>query len=491
MKNNNTKHNIMKNLTLTILSFFLIHSYSNAAIVYTDVSPDKTLNNSFILIDLNNDGTDDISIDNWSDYANGMAYSEITLQHDKIEIVGLPTPNRTDDGSSSPHGFYVSINSSLNFINNSTITNSNAAIAFKGDGGENYTPWIGLLNKYVGFRIKSSTNQYHYGWIELSFSSEYVLTVHGYAYEDVANTPIITGDRGSTSNSPPTSIALTSSSIDENQPSGSIIGTLASADVNADDAHTYTLISGIGDDDNNSFTISNNELKSNEIFDYETKSFYSIRVKTDDGNGGTYEKQFTININDVNDAPTFLILVNLNGETDNTIDEGEPVGSIVAYIGVADDDEDDEHTFSFVQGTGDDDNDKFILESFALKSNAIFDFETQSIYSIRVKVDDGNGGTYEQQFTVFVNDIHNASLESIGTQSIQVFPNPASSTLHIQGTQPNSTVRLISPTGVVVHEQKNNSSNVIVNISDLSAGLYWLNVSDHNNTMIARMITIE
>ena len=54
MKNNNTKHNIMKNLTLTILSFFLIHSYSNAAIVYTDVSPDKTLNNSFILIDLNN-----------------------------------------------------------------------------------------------------------------------------------------------------------------------------------------------------------------------------------------------------------------------------------------------------------------------------------------------------------------------------------------------------------------------------------------------------
>jgi hypothetical protein len=186
-----------------------------------------------------------------------------------------------------------------------------------------------------------------------------------------------------------------------------------------------------------------------------------------------------------------LILVNLNGETDNTIDEGEPVGSIVAYIGVADDDEDDEHTFSFVQGTGDDDNDKFILESFALKSNAIFDFETQSIYSIRVKVDDGNGGTYEQQFTVFVNDIHNASLESIGTQSIQVFPNPASSTLHIQGTQPNSTVRLISPTGVVVHEQKNNSSNVIVNISDLSAGLYWLNVSDHNNTMIARMITIE
>ena len=491
MKNNNTKHNIMKNLTLTILSFFLIHSYSNAAIVYTDISPDKVLNNDYLEIDIDNDGTNDISIDNWSDYANGMAYAEIIMAHANIEIIGLPIPG-TGDGGSSVLNLNDMISPSAIFVSSSSVTNSNASIAFKGNGGVDFAPWIGKTHKYIGFSIRNTTtNLYHYGWIELSFSSEYVLTVHGYAYEDVANTSIKAGDIGGTSNNAPTDIALGNNTIDEGKSIGSSTGTFTTADADAGDAHTYSLVAGNGDDNNASFTINNNELKSNKIFNFETKSSYSIRVKTDDGNGGTFEKQFTININDVNDAPTFLILVNLNGETDNTIDEGEPVGSIVAYIGVADDDEDDEHTFSFVQGTGDDDNDKFILESFALKSNAIFDFETQSIYSIRVKVDDGNGGTYEQQFTVFVNDIHNASLESIGTQSIQVFPNPASSTLHIQGIQPNSTIRLISPTGVVVHEQKNNSSNAIVNISDLSAGLYWLNVSDHNNTMITRMITIE
>ena len=491
MKNNNTKHNIMKNLTLTILSFFLIHSYSNAAIVYTDISPDKVLNNDYLEIDIDNDGTNDISIDNWSDYANGMAYAEIIMAHANIEIIGLPIPG-TGDGGSSVLNLNDMISPSAIFVSSSSVTNSNVSIAFKGNGGVDFAPWIGKTHKYIGFSIRNTTtNLYHYGWIELSFSSEYVLTIHGYAYEDVANTSIKAGDIGGTSNNAPTDIALGNNTIDEGKSIGSSTGTFTTADADAGDAHTYSLVAGNGDDNNASFTINNNELKSNKIFNFETKSSYSIRVKTDDGNGGTFEKQFTININDVNDAPTFLILVNLNGETDNTIDEGEPVGSIVAYIGVADDDEDDEHTFSFVQGTGDDDNDKFILESFALKSNAIFDFETQSIYSIRVKVDDGNGGTYEQQFTVFVNDIHNASLESIGTQSIQVFPNPASSTLHIQGIQPNSTIRLISPTGVVVHEQKNNSSNAIVNISDLSAGLYWLNVSDHNNTMIARMITIE
>ena len=150
-----------------------------------------------------------------------------------------------------------------------------------------------------------------------------------------------------------------------------------------------------GDDDNGSYFYREWTLftKLITIFDYEkTINSFTIRVKTDDGNGGTFEKQFTITINDVNDPPTFLILVNLEGEVDNSIDEGEAVGSIVAYIGVSDDDENDVHSFTLVDGDGSDDNDQFTIESFALKSNAVFDYETKSSYTIRVKADDGNGG---------------------------------------------------------------------------------------------------
>tara|TARA_Y100000385_G_scaffold180858_1_gene186797 strand:- start:3654 stop:4679 length:1026 start_codon:yes stop_codon:yes gene_type:complete len=340
MKNNNTKHNIMKNLTLTILSFFLIHSYSYAAIVYTDISPDKVLNNNYLEIDLDNDGTNDISIDNWSSYANGngTAYAEIMIAHAEIEIIGTPIPNRTDDGGSSVLNLNDMISSGALFVSSSSVTNSNTAIAFIG-GGIDYTPWIGKTHKYIGFSIRNTTtNLYHYGWIELSFSSEYVLTVHGYAYEDVANTSIKAGDIGGSTNNAPTNIALSNNAIDENQPTGSTIGTFSTADADAGDAHTYSLVAGNGDGDNSSFTIDNNILKSNDIFNFETNSSYSIRVKTDDGNSGTFEKQFTININNINDVPNGLFLVNLQGEMDNVIDEGDPVGSVVAYIGVSDDD---------------------------------------------------------------------------------------------------------------------------------------------------------
>ena len=83
----------MKNLTFTILTLLLFYSFSNAAIVYTDINPDKTIETSLIEIDLNNDGKNDISIDNWSDFPGSMAYAEIIMAHAEIEIVGTPIPN--------------------------------------------------------------------------------------------------------------------------------------------------------------------------------------------------------------------------------------------------------------------------------------------------------------------------------------------------------------------------------------------------------------
>jgi len=92
---------------------------------------------------------------------------------------------------------------------------------------------------------------------------------------------------------------LSNSTIEENLPVGTEIGTFTSTDT-----PTYSLVSGNGDTDNDSFTISGDTLKSGVIFDYETDSIYSIRVQTDDGNGGAFSESFTITINDVNDYQT-------------------------------------------------------------------------------------------------------------------------------------------------------------------------------------------
>ena len=99
----------------------------------------------------------------------------------------------------------------------------------------------------------------------------------------------------------PTDITLSSLTIDENLEVGTEVGTLTSTDEDTNDNHTYTLVSGTGDTDNGSFTITNDKLKSGVVFDFETKSSYSIRVQTDDGNGGTYSKLLTITVNDVNE----------------------------------------------------------------------------------------------------------------------------------------------------------------------------------------------
>jgi PKD repeat protein len=203
-------------------------------------------------------------------------------------------------------------------------------------------------------------------------------------------------------NDAPTDISLSDNSVVENEPVGTVVGVLSTVDEDISDSHTYSLVSGTGDDDNASFTIDDDELKTAESFDYETKSTYNIRVRTDDGNGGTYRKWFTIIVTNANEVPTDISL------SDNNLTENEPVGTVVGVLSTIDEDTGDSHTYSLVSGTGDDDNASFTIDGDELKTAAILDYETQSAYSIRVRTDDGNGGTYEEQFTVTVTDTNDA-----------------------------------------------------------------------------------
>jgi hypothetical protein len=104
-------------------------------------------------------------------------------------------------------------------------------------------------------------------------------------------------------NDAPTSLTLSASNINENLATGSVVGQFSTVDPDTGQTHTYTLVDGIGSDDNASFTIDGNALKTNASFDYESKSSYSIRVQTNDANEGVLEKVLTVNVNDVNETP--------------------------------------------------------------------------------------------------------------------------------------------------------------------------------------------
>ena len=99
----------------------------------------------------------------------------------------------------------------------------------------------------------------------------------------------------------PTDIDLSATTIAENNAANATVGTLSTTDVDAGDTFTYTLVSGTGDTDNASFTISGGALKLTPSADYETKSSYAVRVRTTDAGGLFYEEAFTISITKVNE----------------------------------------------------------------------------------------------------------------------------------------------------------------------------------------------
>ena len=120
---------------------------------------------------------------------------------------------------------------------------------------------------------------------------------------------------------------------------------MTTTDVDSGDTFTYTLVSGAGDTDNASFSISGANLLTNTALDYETKSSYSIRIQTSDGTA-IYAKAFTINIVNVNDAPTDIIL------SSNSINENVATSSSIGILSSTDDDSGDTFTYTLISGTG-------------------------------------------------------------------------------------------------------------------------------------------
>ncbi len=96
-------------------------------------------------------------------------------------------------------------------------------------------------------------------------------------------------------NESPTDIAITNTTILEKQAENTLIGTLTTiGDNDIGDTHNYTLLSH-----QDSFIITDNQLMGNAVFDYDSKNSYTIQIRTDDGKGGTFDKNFTITINHI------------------------------------------------------------------------------------------------------------------------------------------------------------------------------------------------
>lgn len=203
-------------------------------------------------------------------------------------------------------------------------------------------------------------------------------------------------------NDAPTAIALSGSSINENNAMGVGLLTLSATDPDNDsgDSHTFALVSGTGDTNNGSFEIVGSELRAKSIFDHESGPTKSIRVKASDATNTSFEQTLSISIADLNESPTAIQL------SSSSINENSTVGTTIGTLSTVDPDATNANlVFEVMEGA------QFVsISGTELKSAASFDFETTPSFSVKIKASDGvaNSGnffTIEQSFTITVGDV--------------------------------------------------------------------------------------
>ena len=240
---------------------------------------------------------------------------------------------------------------------------------------------------------------------------------------------------------PPRNLAsLAQLSILENLSIGSFV-----AEFNATDANdgTITYHFANGENNNSLFTLdTNGTLKTATTFDYESNSTsYTITVQARDELNAIIERSFTVNVLNViedfdqdgiedahdpdndNDGFTDAEEIaygsdpldanstanstprDINSTAPLSISENLPIGSVVGQLVAHDPDPDSNLTFTLIGGSND--NYLFNIEANGtLKSNVVFDFESNNSYVIRVKVRDQYNAWSKRDFAVNItNDL--------------------------------------------------------------------------------------
>ena len=195
---------------------------------------------------------------------------------------------------------------------------------------------------------------------------------------------------------PPTAIALSSSSIRENAPAETVVGTLSAT--GGGGGVTFDLVGGAGSADNNRFEIVGNELRSRASFNFEAQSEFSIRVRA--AGDGSYAQALTITVVNVPEPPTEVQL------SSTTVLENEPVGTVVgnlSTVGGA-----GAITFSLVGNRGG--NSSFQIVGNRLITNAVFDREARNTYPIRIRA--SGDGSLVADFTITIGNVDEAPVLS-------------------------------------------------------------------------------
>ena len=190
-----------KYLFKSLLICILLFSFNaNSQVLVTDIIPDTIIsNNSIFILDINNDGADDIKFVH-EDSTSGLNGNGIglALLHTDIEFMGDMPPY----DPSHYYPYKLDINTPID-SNASTMTwctkhpqpdmirVMNILFYTNANIGE----WTsGVIDDYLGFRLKINHN-WHYGWILIDVAASATqMTVKSYAYRANPDSTVLAGE---------------------------------------------------------------------------------------------------------------------------------------------------------------------------------------------------------------------------------------------------------------------------------------------------------
>ena len=202
-----------------------------------------------------------------------------------------------------------------------------------------------------------------------------------------------------TNDAPTVSNAIANQSVNEDSGLSFTVASDAFNDVDSGDSLTYTATLADG-----------SSLPSWLSFNASTRSFtgtplndnvgnISVKVTATDGSSTTVSDNFTLTINNTNDAPTGVSL------SATAINENSS-GVVIGNLSTSDVDSGDSFTYTL---SGDDASSFEVVNGqLKLKSSVSANYETKTSYAVTVTSTDSGSATAQQSFTVTVNDVNEA-----------------------------------------------------------------------------------
>ena len=230
-------------------------------------------------------------------------------------------------------------------------------------------------------------------------------------------------------------------SLDENSADGSVVGTVSASDVDAGDTLSYAITGG---DPTGAFAIDSATgeitVADSSQLDFETTPAFNLTVTVTDSGGLTGSAAVSVNIDNVNEAPTA-------SDASFSLAENSANGTVVGSVAASDQDAGDTLSYAITAGNT---SGAFAIDAatgeISVASSAALNFETSPSFSLTVEVQDDGTGTLSDSCSVTI-DLTDVNEAPVGRDD------PGNYAAHLLSLSPVSYWRLGEAGGSVATDE--------------------------------------